>query len=48
LLKSRGGCCFLVLPKCGDLFRTLYLLNFLTNKSHKVLNQGNLGVTDRQ
>jgi hypothetical protein len=27
----------LFLPECGDLFCTLYLLNFSTNKSHKVL-----------
>jgi hypothetical protein len=27
----------LFLPECGDSFCTLYLLNFFTNKSHKVL-----------
>jgi len=27
----------LFLPECGDPFCTLYLLNFSTNKSHKVL-----------
>jgi transposase-like protein len=30
----------LFLPECGDLFCTLYLLNFSTNKIHKVLNVG--------
>jgi hypothetical protein len=30
---------FLVLLECGDLLYTLCLLNFHTNKNHKVLNQ---------
>jgi hypothetical protein len=46
LLKSYGGYCFLILPYCGG-FYTLYLLNFLTNKSQKILNQGNVGAKDR-
>jgi hypothetical protein len=33
LLKSHCGCCILVLPVCVNLFYTLYVLNFSTNKS---------------
>jgi len=37
LLKSRGGCCVVVIRECGDLSYTIYLLNFPTNISHKSL-----------
>jgi len=46
LLKSHSGYCFLVLPDC-DCFYTLHLSNFFTNKSQKILNQGNVGAKDR-
>jgi hypothetical protein len=45
-VKSRGGCCFLVLLKCGDLFYTRYPLNLSINKNHKLLNRGKVGTTD--
>jgi hypothetical protein len=45
-VNSRGGCCFLVLLKCRDLFYTLYPLNFPINKNHKLLNRGKVGTTD--
>jgi hypothetical protein len=45
--KSRCGCSFLVIPECGDLPYSLYLLNYQSkNESHTLLNQGNMGVTD--
>ena len=47
MLNSHGGHRFLVLPECDDLFYTLYLLNFPTNKSNKMLSQGNVGAKDR-
>lgn len=31
LLTSCSRCCFLVLPECGDLIYSLYLLNYLTS-----------------
>ena len=34
LLKSCGGSCIVVIWECGDLFYTVYLLNFPTNRSH--------------
>jgi hypothetical protein len=46
LLKSHGGYRFLVLTDCDDSY-ILYLFNFITNKSHKVLNQRNVGAKDR-
>jgi hypothetical protein len=46
LLRSHGKCCFLVLLEFMDLFYTLYFINFPTNKSHKVLNHGNMQVKD--
>jgi hypothetical protein len=45
-LNFCGGRYFLVLPEYGNLFCRLYLLNFPTNKIHKVLIQGNVGATD--
>jgi hypothetical protein len=36
-----------VLPEREDLFNTFYLLKSPTTKSHKALNQGNLGAKDR-
>jgi hypothetical protein len=46
LLKSHGGCCFIVLPECEDLFYTLYFLNVHTNKSNRILTQGSVGAKD--
>ena len=43
LLKSNGGCWWLVLPKCGDLFCTLYLLKFPTNKSQDIKSEERSG-----
>jgi hypothetical protein len=37
-LKSHGGCCISILPECEDLFCTLELLNFPTNKRKKAEN----------
>jgi len=34
-----------ILPECGDLFYILYPSNLVTNKSHKGLNQENVGAT---
>jgi hypothetical protein len=45
VMKYRGGC-FSVIPECGDLFYTFYLLTLRTNKSHKSLNQGNVRAKD--
>jgi hypothetical protein len=45
-LKSNGGYFFLFLPDCDD-FYTLHLLNFLTDKRQKILNQGNVGAKNR-
>lgn len=43
LLKSNGGCWWLVLPKYGDLFCTLYLLKFPTNKSQNIKSKERSG-----
>jgi hypothetical protein len=37
---------FFVLPRCENLFYTLYLLTFPTFKCNKLLNQGNVGAKD--
>jgi hypothetical protein len=45
-VKSRVGCCILILQECADLCYTLYLSHFPTNKGHKVLNQESVGIKD--
>jgi hypothetical protein len=48
LLISHCGCCFWDLAEFADLLYTLYLLRFSTNKSNKMLNQGNVGGQNRE